>query len=107
MDDSLTRINEDKETFGIGEEINGMSPVIKERIVQQRIIGDCDLRSITVFLDKAEICRTIPITLDAHQSLELKFSQLSPFIDKDSIRCVSGDLYWWPIKTNLYSIFLF
>jgi hypothetical protein len=50
------------------------------------VVTDCPIQRVTVYQDKAEICRMAKVRVAAGQVTEVVFQKLSAFIDPESIR---------------------
>ncbi|KAF6779574.1 hypothetical protein AHF37_00797 [Paragonimus kellicotti] len=57
-----------------------------ERVRQVYNMSDCQMAQLTVFLDRALVCRRIRPRFNASEITEVLFEHLSPAIDKDSVR---------------------
>ncbi|VDP67929.1 unnamed protein product [Echinostoma caproni] len=68
---------------------SGGQPVVSnslERIRQVYNMAECPMAHLTVFVDRALVCRRIRPRFNACEITEVLFEHLSPAIDKDSIR---------------------
>ncbi|KAG5443707.1 Protein f37c4.5 [Clonorchis sinensis] len=57
-----------------------------ERGRQVYSMAECQMAQLTVFMDRAQVCRRIRPRFNASEITEVLFEHLSPAIDKDSIR---------------------
>lgn len=60
-----------------------------EKVVDSCCMADMVIDSITVYMDKAEITRSVKYEITQGQIIECSFEQLPSSIDKDSIRLVT------------------
>ncbi|TPP58324.1 Protein F37C4.5 [Fasciola gigantica] len=75
--------------IGAGGSSSGGQPVMSnslERIRQVYKMSECQMAHLTVFMDRALVCRRIRPRFNACEITEVLFENLSPAIDKDSIR---------------------
>ncbi|CAL8085298.1 unnamed protein product [Calicophoron daubneyi] len=57
-----------------------------ERVRQIYSMPECQMAQLTVFMDRALVCRRIRPRFNASEITEVLFERLSPAVDKDSVR---------------------
>uniref|UniRef100_A0A0X3PE15 Protein F37C4.5 n=1 Tax=Schistocephalus solidus TaxID=70667 RepID=A0A0X3PE15_SCHSO len=77
---------DEQDTLGRKERSRNSGPAGIAQVRQTLALPDLQLNHVTVFTDRAELCRSITPVFKAGEIVEMLFENISSALDKDSIR---------------------